>query len=39
MTYNTKQKDIILEKIYKKEKDFTIKEVHNMLPDVGLTTI
>ena len=39
MTYNTKQKDIILDKISKLERDFTIKELHNMLPDVGLTTI
>ena len=33
------QKDIILDRISKLEKDFTIKELHNMLPDVGLTTI
>ncbi|MBR4830517.1 MAG: transcriptional repressor [Bacilli bacterium] len=40
MTYNTKQKDIILDKISKLEKDFTIKDIHNLLgSDVGLTTI
>ena len=40
MTYNTKQKDIILDKISKLEKDFTIKDLHNLLgSDVGLTTI
>ena len=40
MTYNTKQKDIVLEKISKLENGFTIKELYNMLDnEVGLTTI
>lgn len=40
MTYNTKQKDIILEKIGKLENGFTIKELYNVLDKkVGLTTI
>lgn len=40
MTYNTKQRDIVLEKISKLQKDFSIKELYNILnKEVGLTTI
>ena len=40
MSYNTKQKDIILEEISKLENGFTIKELYNKLnKKVGLTTI
>ena len=40
MTYNTKQKDIILELIKKKNTDFTIKEIDSELEGkIGLTTI
>ena len=39
MSYNTKQKDQILNVIKKEKKDFTIKEIHEKLDGVGLTTI
>ena len=40
MTYNTKQKDIILEVIKNKKTDFTIKDIMNEVEDkIGLTTI
>ncbi|MBQ6282598.1 MAG: transcriptional repressor [Bacilli bacterium] len=39
MTYNTKQKDKILDIIMKKEHEFTIKDIHTEIPEVGLTTI
>ncbi|MBQ3475323.1 MAG: transcriptional repressor [Bacilli bacterium] len=40
MTYNTKQKDIILEVIKHKHTDFTIKDILNELNGrIGLTTI
>ena len=39
MSYNTKQKDQILNVIKKQKKDFTIKEIHEKLDGVGLTTI
>ncbi len=40
MVYNTKQKDIVLNKIISLNKDFTIKELYNSLnKKVGLTTI
>ena len=39
MLYNTKQKEKILNIIKKEKKDFTIKEIHEKLNDVGLTTI
>ena len=40
MTYNTKQRDIVLEKISNMNKEFTIKELYNDLDKkVGLTTI
>ena len=38
--YTTKQKDLILDIIKKKKKEFTIKEIYNELDKkVGLTTI
>ena len=40
MSYSTKQKDIILDVIKTKQKEFTIKEIYEELKDnVGLTTI
>ena len=40
MTYNTKQKDLILDVIKGKKKTFTIKDIYNDLDKkVGLTTI
>ena len=40
MTYNTKQKELILDTIKKHEKEFTIKEIHEELKETtGLTTI
>lgn len=39
MTYNTKQKDKILDIIMKKDHEFTIKDIHTEIPEVGLTTI
>lgn len=40
MTYNTKQKDIILEIIKKQKKEFTIKDIYELVKDdTGLTTI
>ena len=39
-TYNTKQKEIILRAIKKKNSTFTIKEIYNDLKEnIGLTTI
>jgi len=39
-TYNTKQKDIILEKIKKHSHEFTIKDIYEEVKDsVGLTTV
>ena len=39
-SYNTKQKDIIINKIKNINKDFTIKDIYNELDgNVGLTTI
>ncbi len=40
MTYNTKQKDIILDIIKKQKSEFTIKDIYSKLNNnVGLTTI
>lgn len=40
MSYNTKQKDLIISEIKKYNKSFTVKDIHNKLKDsVGLTTI
>lgn len=40
MTYNTKQKDIILDLIKKQKKEFTIKDIYSKLKNkTGLTTI
>ena len=40
MSYNTKQKEIIINTIKKYEKEFTIKEIYNELNgNIGLTTI
>lgn len=40
MSYNTKQKDKILEIIQKQEKQFTVKDIYNDLnKEIGLTTI
>ncbi len=40
MSYNTKQKEIILNEIKNQKKDFTIKEIYEKLKDsAGLTTI
>ena len=40
MSYNTKQKDLILEIVKKKKTSFTIKDIYNDLnKEVGLTTI
>lgn len=40
MSYNTKQKDLILNIIKKQNKEFTIKEIYeNIKNEVGLTTI
>ena len=40
MSYNTKQKDLIINEIKKSNRSFTIKDIHNKLKDsVGLTTI
>ena len=40
MSYNTKQKDLIMDVLKKEKKSFTIKDVYNKLKDkVGLTTI
>lgn len=39
-SYNTKQKDLILEIIKKEHKEFTIKDIYNELDGkIGLTTI
>ena len=38
-SYNTKQKDKIMNIIKSFNKEFTIKDIHNKLCDVGLTTI
>ncbi len=37
--YQTKQKDILLKEIRKKKEEFTIKELHEELSTIGLTTI
>jgi Fe2+ or Zn2+ uptake regulation protein len=39
MTYNTKQKDLILNVIKKEKKEFTIKDIYSKLDGIGLTTI
>ena len=40
MSYNTKQKDLIINEIKKYNKNFTVKDIHNKLKNsVGLTTI
>lgn len=39
MTYNTKQKDKILDIIKSYNREFTIKDIYNDLDGVGLTTI
>lgn len=40
MTYNTKQKDLLLDVISSEKKEFTIKDIYNKLDGkVGLTTI
>ncbi len=40
MTYNTKQKDIIIDLIKKQKKDFTIKDIYSKLDGkIGLSTI
>ena len=40
MTYNTKQKEVILKLIKKQKKEFTIKDIYNYLKDdTSLTTI
>lgn len=40
MSYNTKQKDLILDIIKKEKKEFTVKDIYNKLKDqTGLTTI
>ena len=40
MSYNTKQKDLILEIVEKQKHDFTIKDIYDSLNgSVGLTTI
>ena len=40
MTYNTKQKDIILDIIKKQKHEFTIKDIYEQVKDqTGLTTI
>ena len=40
MSYNTKQKDLILDVLKKKNKEFTIKDIYDDLDKkVGLTTI
>ena len=39
-TYNTKQKDLIVDTIKKHKHEFTIKDIHNEIKDeTGLTTI
>ena len=39
MSYSTKQKDLILNVIKLKKKQFTIKDIYNELEGVGLTTV
>lgn len=39
MTYNTKQKDKILNVIMNYKHEFTIRDIHNKIPNIGLTTI
>ncbi len=40
MTYNTKQKELIINVIKKQKKEFTIKDIYNELKgNIGLTTI
>ena len=38
-SYHTKQKERLIELIKNKNKEFTIKELLDELPDIGLTTI
>ena len=39
MTYNTKQKEEILDIIKKEKHEFTIKDIYSKLSGIGLTTI
>ena len=40
MTYNTKQKDLIIEAIKQQQKEFTIKDLYKSLDtNIGLSTI
>ena len=39
MSYNTKQKDLILDLIKKEKHEFTVKDIYSKLDGVGLTTI
>ena len=39
MSYNTKQKDLILSVIKKEKHEFTIKDIYSKLDGIGLTTI
>ena len=39
MSYSTKQKDMIINVIKNKDKEFTIKDIYNELDNVGLTTV
>lgn len=39
MSYSTKQKELILDVIKSKKKEFTIKDIFNELDGVGLTTV
>ena len=38
-SYKTIQKDLIFNEIKKQKKMFTVKDIHNNLEDIGLTTI
>ena len=39
MSYSTKQKDMIINVIKNKDKEFTIKDIYSELDNVGLTTV
>ena len=39
MSYSTKQKNMIINVIKNKDKEFTIKDIYNELDNVGLTTV
>ena len=39
MSYSTRQKDLIINVIKTKDKEFTIKDIYNELDGVGLTTV